>query len=456
MRSKKDLHPYQEAAISHVIKNPAAGLFLDMGLGKTAATLTAIQELLYDRFEVSRVLVIAPKRVARDTWTDEIAAWDHLADLTTSRIMGTAAQRLAAIKTPADIHLINRENVPWLVTQMARTWPWDLVVIDELSSFKSPSAKRFRALRKVRGKISRVIGLTGTPAPNGLLDLWSQVYLLDQGARLGLTLGEYRKDFFFPAATYGMIVTKYGLRRGAEAQIHERIGDICISMKASDHLDLPGRLDQVYPVRLGDELTEHYRKFEEDCVMEVEGEEITGVNALAMSTKLLQFTSGAIYTDLGGWGRIHDHKLDALEDIYEAALGSPVLVFYQYRHELERIQERFPGARVMDSAQDVKDWNTGEVPLMVAHPASAGHGLNLQAGGHRIVWFTLPRSLELYEQAIHRLDRQGQTRVVVNQILMTRGTVEDDLALALTAKTRTQERLMEAVKARLKRVKDEA
>jgi len=455
MKGPEQLHEYQRHAIQHALDNPACGLFLEMGLGKTISTLTVIQELMFDRFETRKTLVIAPKRVAAYTWGAEIREWTHTCHLRTSKIMGTPQERIAAIKRPADIYLINRENLAWLIEHLdkGKAWDYDLVILDELSSFKNAGSKRFRALRKVRGKISRIIGLTGTPAPNGLLDLWPQIYLLDQGQRLGQTITGYRSQYFTPAAMMGMIVTKYALKKGADQEIHNKIADICISMKAEDYLELQGRIDLIHPVYLNQALAERYTAFEEDAVMQIEDQEITAVNAAAMTTKLLQFCSGAAYSQEGRWAWIHDEKLDALEDLYEAAVGNPVLVLYQYKHEAERIAARFPKAKLgLDSQADLDKWNRGEIEMLVVHPASVGHGLNLQQGGHQLIWFTLPWSLELYTQAVARLDRQGQTRMVTNTILATKDTVEADVALALTNKARTQAKLMEAVKARIKAV----
>jgi SNF2 family DNA or RNA helicase len=452
MPTRTDLHPYQLHGIQHTEENPYSGLFLEMGLGKTVMSLTACDDLLHDSYQVDRVLVIAPLRVAEHTWSTEASKWDHLKHLRISKVLGTAKQRIAALWRKADIYVINRENVTWLVEYLGqgRHWKFDMVVIDELSSFKSPKAARFKALRKVRGRIHRMIGLTGTPAPNSLLDLWPQLYLLDQGQRLGPTVTGYRNQYFQPASTFGMIVTKYKIRKGAAEEIHSKIADICISMKASDYLQLPARINVTHPVVLGQELGEKYAEFEEQQVMMTAGKEITAVNAGALVTKLLQFTGGAIYAEDKTWAWIHDKKLDVLEDLYEATLDEPLLVAYNYQHEAERILARFPGSVQLKGPAEIDAWNRGELKMMIAHPASAGHGLNLQQGGRRVVWYGLPWSLELYQQFIARLDRQGQTMPVMNHLITTRGTIEDDVRDTLIGKAKTQDDLINAVKARIR------
>ncbi len=449
-------HDYQKYASDKIIELPACGLLLEMGLGKTISTLTAIDELMYDRFEVSKVLVIAPKRVAEDTWTAEAGKWDHVRHLTFSKILGSAKQREAALKEKADIYLINRENVVWLVERLKRQWPFDMVVIDELSSFKSNSAKRFKALRSVRPLVKRFVGLTGTPAPNGLLDLWPQIYLLDGGVRLGKTFTGYKDRYFLPGKRNGYVVYSWTLKEGAEQTIHRKIADICISMKAKDYLQLPEKVVNDIYIHLSPDEMDRYWELEKQRLLELEGQEITALTAAAAYGKLLQLANGAAYDNGGNVVPFHDRKLDALEDIVEAACGHPVLVFYNYRHDFERLKERFRmyEPRTIQGSQDIQDWNAGKIQLLLAQPASMGHGLNIQAGGHIIVWFGLNPSLELYQQANARLHRQGQTEVVIIHRLITTGSVDEDVIAKLEAKDQTQESLTDALKARIKAVKE--
>lgn len=455
--NRSHLHNYQLHAEQHILSQPAAGLFLEMGLGKSVVTLSAIDELMYNRFEVSRVLVIAPLRVAGHTWTTEASKWEHLRHLRVSRVLGTEAQRLSALAAEADIWVINRENVVWLVEHYAKRWPFDMVVIDELSSFKNHAAKRFRALRKIRPKVKRIVGLTGTPAPNGLLDLWPQVYLLDQGQRLEQRFTGYRERYFQPASYMGQVVTKYELRTGCDQAIHEKIRDIVISMKAEDYLDLPERMDLTEEVILPPKVMQAYHKFEEEMVLRIMEEidsasDINAVNAADLTSKLLQFTGGAVYHPEGStYQMVHEAKLEALEALVEAAVAEPVLVFYNFIHEKDRILERLKGygAIKLGGPEHVDKWNRGEIPVLVCHPASAGHGLNLQEGGRRIIWYGLPWSLELYQQSVARLHRQGQSKPVMNHILICPGTIETDVAAALTRKAKMQDVLMAAVKARI-------
>jgi SNF2 family DNA or RNA helicase len=448
-------HAYQEYATNKIIEQPAAGLFLEMGLGKTVITLTAVDQLMHDYFDISRVLVIAPLRVAEDTWIREASKWDHLKHLRISRVLGPAADRIQALKQSADIYVINRENVPWLVDFYEKQeWPFDMIIIDELSSFKSPSAKRFKKLRKVRPYAKRVVGLTGTPAPNGLIDLWSQVYILDKGERLGKTMGAYKDEYFKPGRMDRSrhIVYEWTPRAGAEDEIYSRLSDICVSMSAKDWLDLPERIDRMVPVVLSREHQERYEQLERDLILEISGEEVvTAGSAAAVTGKLQQFAQGAIYTEGQGWAEIHDAKLQAMDDLIEEANGKPVLVFYWYKHDLERLQKRYPKARTLDSAKDIEAWNKGKIEILLAHPASAGHGLNLQAGGSTIIWFGLTWSLELYQQANARLHRQGQERGVIVHHLVAEGTVDEDIMAALSGKADGQNALMEAVKARIRR-----
>lgn len=455
-------YEYQDHATQHIIKNFGAGLFLEMGLGKTVSTLTALNLLMFEYFEVSKPLVIAPKRVAENTWTTECQKWDHLKHLKISLILGNERQRKEALKEKADIYVINRENVVWLVSLFASAFPFDAIVIDELSSFKSAKSARFKALRQIRPKINRVIGLTGTPSPNGLLDLWSQLYLLDMGERLGKTLTNYRDRYFTPSKRSGHIVYKYGLRKEDEnilgegiyeKEIYEKIGDICISMAAKDYLTLPERVEISTPVTLSPAAMKLYLDFEREQVIAlIDSEtEITAVNAAALTNKLLQFANGAVYDEFKGYHVVHNEKIEALEERIEAANGNPVLVFYSYKHDLERIMHYFKAYKPVQlkSSADIDNWNAGKIQLFLAHPASAGHGLNLQAGGHHIIWFSLPWSLELYEQGNARIDRQGQIKPPIIDKLLTSGTMDEDVLNALTNKAVGQNALMQAVKAKI-------
>lgn len=448
-------HSYQAYAIQHVLDNEASGLFLDMGLGKTIATLTAIVELMHNRFEVERVLIIAPKRVAEDTWSRETEKWNHTAYLKISKVLGSVKKRQEALETKAHIYVINRENVDWLVQHYGKDWPFDMVVIDELSSFKSPSAKRFKQLRKVRPFIKRIVGLTGTPAPNSLIDLWPQLYLLDKGERLGKTVTGYRNTYFNPGRRDPSkhIVYTWDLKQGAEGTIHETIGDICISMKAKDHLNLPERIDNVLHVDLNAKERKLYKQLEKDKILEFEDSDVVANNAAGLMGKLLQLANGAIYDEDKEVIHVHDQKLEALASIVEEAQGQPILLFYSYKHDRDRIRELFKQAEELDQEDSIARWNRGEIPLLIAHPASAGHGLNLQDGGHIIVWFGLTWSLELYQQANARLDRQGQTESVIVHHLLTKDTADEQVLRVLQDKEIGQDALMEAVKARIEQAK---
>lgn len=442
--------PYQRAATDWILKHKNCGLFLEMGLGKTVVTLTAVKTLLED-FEVTKVLVIAPLRVAATVWAEECRKWDHLQGLRCSKVLGSEAERLTALRVDADIYIINRENVAWLVNYAAKCkrWPFDMLVIDELSSFKSPKAERFKALRRVLSVVSRVVGLTGTPSPNGLLDLWSQIYLLDQGERLGKFVTRYRDQYFRPDKRNGAIVYSWALRPGGEQEIYKRIGDICMSMKAEDYLTMPERIDINHVVKLPEAAQRAYDTMERDLVLPLVGEAITAQNAAVLTGKLLQLANGQIYTTERNYQEFHHAKLDALEDLLEAANGQPVLVYYMFQADAARIMHRFPQARQLFTSDDVNDWNAGTVPLMIAHPASAGHGLNLQAGGHIIVWYGLTWSLELYQQANARLYRQGQGCPVTIYHVITAGTVDEDVLKVLTGKAVKQDALIDAVKGRV-------
>lgn len=445
-------HKYQEYAVERIMDTPAIGLLLEMGLGKTIITLTAIDRLLYDSFDSTKVLIIAPKRVAEDTWSRESSKWDHTKHLRISKILGDAKKREAALKLDADIYVINRENVQWLVGFLGSKWPFDTVVIDELSSFKSSGAQRFRALKRVRPLMKRVIGLTGTPTPNGLLDLWAQIYLLDRGERLGTTISGYRDRYFSAGAKSGHVVYEWKQKKESEDRIHEQIADICISMKAEDWLDMPSRIDRIVPLAMSDKARDQYEQLEADLLLPMAGADIVASTAAVLSNKLLQMANGAAYDENRDVHEIHSVKLDALEDIAEAANGHPVLVFYAYKHDLSRIKKRFPQARTLDTADDIAEWNNGDIQMLLAHPASAGHGLNLQAGGNIIVWFGLTWSLELYQQANARLHRQGQTQSVIVHHLIAEGTIDVDVMAALEGKAVGQDALMAAVKARIERV----
>lgn len=422
-----------------------------MGLGKTSITLSAISTLI-NRFEVMKVLIIAPLRVADRTWTDEIAKWDHLSGLTTSKILGNQSERLKALYSDADIYLINRENVPWLIDQMDVSvgdgWLFDMVVIDELSSFKSPSSNRFKKLRKFINRADRVVGLTGTPAPNGLIDLWSQIYLIDGGERLGKTVTSYRNTYFTPGKRNGAVVFNYVARDGCESIIHNNLSDICLSMAAVDHLDMPDLVDVQVDVALSERELSRYKEFEKEKYLEfANGSEITAITAGVLINKLLQYSNGAVYGEEGNYTVVSDAKLDALEDIVESANGKPVLVFYCYKHDRERIMARIKCAAELD----IDKWCAGEQIVALAHPASAGHGLNLQSGGNHIVWYGLTWSLELYQQANARLWRQGQqSQHVTVHHLITSGTQDTRVLASIRGKSDVQSDLIAALKKQYK------
>jgi len=414
-------------------------------------TLSAIFDLILDSFQIRKVLVIAPLRVARDTWPAEIEKWDHLQGLTYSVVVGGEQERKAALMQKADIYIINRENVDWLVNRSGLPFDYDMVVIDELSSFKSHRAKRFKSLMKVRPLVKRIVGLTGTPSSNGLMDLWAEFRLLDMGQRLGRFIGRYREDYFVPDKRNQQIVFSYKPRPGAEEAIYRQISDITISMKNTDYLKLPELVTNEISVKLSQKEMDYYQTLQRELVLPLEGQEIDAVNAAALSNKLLQMAGGAVYGENGAVVQMHDRKLDALEDLIEAATGKPVLVAYWFKHDLERILNRFP-AEKLDSAGSIKRWNEGKIPLAVIHPASAGHGLNLQAGGSTLIWFSLTWSLELYQQTNARLWRQGQKNTVVIHHIITKDTIDEDVIRSLKRKDKTQTALIEAVKARIKNV----
>jgi SNF2 family DNA or RNA helicase len=454
---------HQKLAGEFCAAHKRCGLFLQMGLGKTVVTLTALQSMIYDEFSIRRALVIAPLNVARDTWTREAEKWDHLSGLRVERVLGAEKQRIAALGSDADVYVINRENVVWLVEWLIREkkpWPFDAVVIDELSSFKSSTSKRFRALKRVIKGCRVVIGLTGTPAPNGYIDLWPQVYLLEGGERLGRTLGEFRSRYFSPGAHKGHIVYEWRLKPGAKEQIDAAIGDICLSMKAEDWVHLPDILYRSYMVEMDKAERAVYDRFQRDRVLPLLGDAISdpenftslvaGDTAAIAANKLLQMANGDVYDDAGGVFHIHDRKLDALEDIIEAANGEPVLVFYVYKTGAAAIRRRFPeavqlGDCGMDTSEVITRWNMGYIPLLLCHPASAGHGLNLQEGGHIVVWFGLPWSLELYQQANARLHRLGQKQSVIVQHILCADTIDQRVLDALQRKDATQNALLDAL-----------
>lgn len=442
-------HPYQETAYNWIMKHDRCGLFLDMGLGKTVVTLTAIRDLI-DSLDAERVLVIAPKRVAEDTWSRESQKWDHLRELRISKVLGNEKERRMALQRDADLYVINRENVKWLCQNSE--WTYDTVVIDELSSFKSPQSQRFKELRKQIVKAKRVIALTGTPASNGYLDLWSEIYLLDQGRRLGRTISSYR-DAYFKNVSRDM---SYGIwieRPGAQKEINKRLEDICMSMKAKDYLNMPEKIENEIPVVLSPAEMKDYKRMEETALLTLEdGTSIEAFSAAAVMGKLLQLANGFAYDEEKTAHRIHGKKLDALGEIIDCNPGDPVLVFYNFKADLEALLQRFPDARILNTPQDISDWNEGKIPLILAHPASVGHGLNVQEGGHIIVWYGLTWSLELYQQANARLYRQGQkSKTVVINHLIAAGTADEQVMAALKRKDITQEALMKALKERRNR-----
>ena len=451
-------HHYQAYATQWIIDKEKSALFLEMGMGKSVATLTAILELMYDYFEVAKVLVIAPLRVASTTWEEEVEKWDHLKHLRISKVLGSEKQRVAALYKKADVYIINRENVTWLVDWCQSDWPFDMVVIDELSSFKSSKAQRFKSLKKVRPLIKRLVGLTGTPAPNGLIDLWPQIYLLDGGERLGKTVTGYREKYFLPDKRNQMIVFTWKLKDGAEDAIYEKLSDICISMKAEDYLELPERIDNIIPVELPKKAKEQYDGLEKELILHIEEADVLAGSAAVLANKLLQVANGAVYDEDGEVKHIHDEKLNALDELIEAANGKPVLVFYGYQHDKDRLLHRLKklNPRILQSDQDIKEWNQGKVQVLLAHPASAGHGLNLQTGGNIIVWLGLTWSLELYQQANARLWRQGQKQTVVIHHIIAKDTIDERVMKALEDKDTSQAALIEAVKARMNRYKEVA
>ena len=443
-------HDYQSYTIKYIEMHPVAAILLDMGLGKTVSTLTALNNLLFDSFEVHKVLVVAPLRVALNTWPEEIEKWDHLKNLKLSVAVGSETKRLNALKRPADIYVINRENVPWLVEKSGMLFDYDTVVIDELSSFKNHQSKRFRSLMKVRPKVKRMIGLTGTPAGNGLMDLWAEYRLLDMGERLGRFIGRFRAQYFLPDKCNGPIIYSYKPKAYAEKEIYRAIEDITVSMKCGDHLKLPEKIMKNVYVKLDTVEEETYRNLKDQLVVNLPKGEITAANAAVLCNKLLQMANGAVYTDTYAVQKIHDKKLDALEELIEEANGKPVLVAYQFKHDLDRIKERFQACEIK-TVKDIKDWNAGKIPIGIIHPASAGHGLNLQEGGSTLIWFGIPWSLELYQQTNARLWRQGQESTVSIFHILALGSMDERVMKSLEKKDKTQDDLIEAVKAEVAR-----
>lgn len=452
-------HSYQRYCINRVLATPALGLFLDMGLGKTVITLTAVNDLKYNQFAINKVLVIAPKKVAESTWAKEAAKWDHLQLLRISTVLGSETKRIRALNTPADIYVINRENIPWLVEYYRNAWPFDMVIVDEFSSFKNHQAKRFKALSWVRPHIKRIVGLTGTPAPNGLQDLWAQVYLLDGGERLGKKITGFRERYFEPDQRNRDRVFTYVPKIGADEVIQNLIGDICVSMKAEDYLELPDIMYNTVPVVLDSKAEKAYKKLETEMLLQVDESTIDAGSAAVLTNKLLQLCNGAVYDEDRNIVNIHDCKIEAFMELIEGLNGKPALVFYNFQHDKERLMKALAktGLRVRElkTPQDETDWNNRQIDILLAHPASAAYGLNLQQGGNHVIWFGLNWSLELYQQANKRLHRQGQTEKVIIHHLTVTGGVDEDVVAALEDKTSTQDQLMSALKARIERVKGE-
>lgn len=449
-------HDYQSYCIQRIINDNAVGLFLDMGLGKTVITLTAINDLKYNRFKIQKCLVIAPKKVAEATWSKEAEKWDHLKHLRISKILGTESKRIRAVNTPADVYVINRENVPWLVDHYRNDWKFDMVVVDELSSFKSNKAKRFKCLTWVRPHIKKFVGLTGTPAPNGMMDLWAQVYLLDNGERLGKTITAYRQAYFIQN-THGGNFSTFEEKQEAAEEIRQRISDICISMKAKDYIKLPDRTDVVVPVELDSKARKMYDKFEKEMFLQIDEDNLDAGTAAVLSNKLLQMCNGAVYGE-NNVVEIHNCKIEAFMELVEAAQGQPILVFYNFKHDLDRLKLALAKTKLtigeLKSPKDIDRWNNKELNILFAHPASAAYGLNLQAGGSHIVWFGLNWSLELYQQANARLYRQGQKDKVIIHHLVVDDSTDELVMNVLKEKSGTQEALLSALKAKIKEVKN--
>lgn len=453
-------HKYQLTAINHVINVPKCGLFLDMGLGKTVSTLTAIKELKYNRFQVNKVLIIAPKKVAEGTWSKEKDKWNHTKDFRVSLVLGSQQKRIKALSVNADLYIINRENIPWLVDYLRNDWYFDTVVIDESSSFKNSRSKRFKALKMVLPKINRLIELTGTPSPNGVEDLWAQIYLLDQGTRLEKYITHFRAKYMEPNKRNRSQIFDYKIKDGVYDSIINKISDICISMKSEDYLELPELSYNEIPVILNDKARRDYDKMERDFVLELEGaeDEITAVNAAALSNKLLQISNGAVYDSTGIYTEVHDAKIEAFLELVERLQGKSLLVFYNFQHDRDRIKRALEKSdlvvKELKTTQDEDDWNAGKIDILLTHPASAAYGLNLQEGGNHVCWFGLSWNLEHYQQANKRLHRQGQKEKVIIHHLVTQGTRDEDVMRALDNKAGVQEEIMQSLKARIKKVKE--
>ncbi len=453
-------HKYQLTAINHVINVPKCGLFLDMGLGKTVSTLTAIKELKYNRFQVNKVLIIAPKKVAEGTWSKEKDKWNHTKDFRVSLVLGSQQKRIKALSVNADLYIINRENIPWLVDYLRNDWYFDTVVIDESSSFKNSRSKRFKALKMVLPKINRLIELTGTPSPNGVEDLWAQIYLLDQGTRLEKYITHFRAKYMEPNKRNRSQIFDYKIKDGVYDSIINKISDICISMKSEDYLELPDLSYNEIPVILNDKARRDYDKMERDFVLELEGaeDEITAVNAAALSNKLLQISNGAVYDSTGIYTEVHDAKIEAFLELVERLQGKSLLVFYNFQHDRDRIKRALEKSdlvvKELKTTQDEDDWNAGKIDILLTHPASAAYGLNLQEGGNHVCWFGLSWNLEHYQQANKRLHRQGQKEKVIIHHLVTQGTRDEDVMRALDNKAGVQEKIMQSLKARIKKVKE--
>ena len=459
---KFEPHPYQSYAISRVISDPFVALFLEPGLGKTVITLTAIKELKFNMWVVGRPLVVAPKKVAEATWASEAAKWDHLKDMTVIPILGTEKQRIKALFSPGDVWVVNRENLPWLVDYCRNNWPFDMVVLDESTSFKNARSKRFLALKRVRQRILRLVELTGTPSPNGLPDLYAQIFLLDGGARLGRTLTSFRENFMSQDYAHpGQQYRTYSLLPGADQRIRDAISDICISMKAEDYLTLPDFIENVVPVVLDPASKKAYQKLEREMLLEVDTETITAGSAAVLNGKLLQLCGGAVYTNDGEVATIHNCKIDAFMELVEQLNGEHALTFFWYKHEKDRILQALAGTglrvRVYEGPEDERAWNAGEVDILLAHPVSCGYGLNLQAGGHHCIWYTLPNwALEIFQQANKRLHRQGQQLPVISHLLIVQDGIDADVFASMQCKGDSQEALMQALKARVSRAKEDS
>lgn len=461
--NKDSLHEYQVTCTKHIFKHTHSGLFLDMGLGKTVITLTAIDELMYSDLSINSALIIGPKRVVENVWHTEIKKWAHLKHLTCSIVAGSAKKRREALQQKADIYLVSRDNIAWLCGQYGGSMlPFDMLVIDESSSFKNHKSIRFKALRNVQMSFKRVVILTGTPAPNGLIDLWSQIYLLDRGKRLGKFISHYRNEYFNPGRTNGAIVYNYNLQRDADKRIHNQIKDICISMTAKDYLEMPERIENVIPVVFDEATQKKYNDFEREQVLELfsdieDGKEISAVNAAALSNKLLQFANGAVYDEDRNVHEVHNLKIDAVKEIVEETGGKPILIGWTYRHDRDRLMNALKKykPRELKTGQDIDDWNNKKIQIMMMHPASGGHGLNLQGGGNTIIWFGQTWSLELYMQFNARLFRQGQTNAVIIHKLIAHNTIDQDVVKAQGRKLKKQDALIDAVKARIRKYLDQ-